>query len=149
MPHKLRKVRKMRGSRTCGYGRVGQHRKTGTKGKRKSSFDKGGWTYVIKYLPNYFGKKGFTSPRAIGREWRIINLDEMEILSDKLSKEGKLTMKDGKIFLDLESLGYDKLLGKGKVSKPYLIKVPSFSKLAAKKIEESGGEIIEREELTE
>ncbi len=26
MPHKLRKIRKTRGSRTQGYGRIGQHR---------------------------------------------------------------------------------------------------------------------------
>jgi len=32
MPHKLRKTRKMRGSRTHGYGQVGQHRKSGSRG---------------------------------------------------------------------------------------------------------------------
>ncbi|HDI42660.1 MAG TPA: 50S ribosomal protein L15, partial [Candidatus Bathyarchaeota archaeon] len=33
MPHRLRKTRKYRGSRVCGYGRVGQHRKSGVKGR--------------------------------------------------------------------------------------------------------------------
>ena len=32
MPQKLRKTRKMRGSRTHGYGQIGQHRKGGGKG---------------------------------------------------------------------------------------------------------------------
>ena len=145
MPHKLRKTRKMRGSRTCGYGRVGQHRKSGTKGMRRHSFDKGGWTYIIKYEPDYFGKKGFVSPRSKGLEVNVINLEELEFLSEKLAREGKLEMKDGKAFIDLESLGYDKLLGRGKVSKPYLVRVSSFSELAAKKIEALGGEIIKAE----
>ncbi|MEM2876243.1 MAG: uL15 family ribosomal protein [Candidatus Bathyarchaeia archaeon] len=147
MPHRLRKVRKMRGSRTHGYGRVGQHRKSGSKGMRRHSFDKGGWTYIVKYDPDYFGKKGFTSPKSKGIKLRTINLDGLEDLFDKLSSEGKLVTKEGRAFLDLENLGYDKLLGKGRVSKPYLIKVPSFSRLAVKKVEEVGGEIVGREEL--
>ncbi len=142
MPHKLRKVRKLRGSRTHGWGRVGQHRKTGTKGMRKASFDKGGWTYIIKYMPDYFGKKGFTSPKSLRSSINTINLIEMEHLAEKLAKEDKLEVKDGKIYIDLQSLGYDKLLGRGKVTKPYIIKVPAFSETAVRKVEEAGGKII-------
>jgi len=78
MPHRLRKTRKKRGSRTQGYGQVGQHRRSGTKGRKKSSFNKGGWTYVVKYEPNYFGDKGFTSPKSLRQKIKTINVGEVE-----------------------------------------------------------------------
>ena len=56
--------------------------------------------------------------------------------------EKKLEKKKNKIFLDLESLGYDKLLGNGKIVKPIVVKVGSFSKSASKKLEAVGGEIL-------
>jgi large subunit ribosomal protein L15 len=109
MPHRLRKIRKKRGSRTCGYGRVGQHRKSGSKGYRKAGRHKHGWTYVIKYEPDYFGKKGFTSPKSLRQEVKVINIGELEEIAEKYGKT-----ENGKILIDLEGLGYTKLLGSGK-----------------------------------
>ncbi len=137
MPHKLRKIRKLRGSRTQGYGQVGQHRGRGKKGHRKAGRHKQGWSYVIKYEPDYFGKKGFT-PRGLSRKTTIINIGELGELAEKVSAK----KKGGKLLLDLEKLGYDKLLGMGKMTKPMLVKVTSFSETAAKKIEEAGGQIL-------
>ena len=142
LPHKLRKVRKKRGSRTHGYGQIGQHRKGGSKGERKAGRHKQGWTYVIKHEPDYFGKKGFTSQKAIGREINVINVGELEELAHKLAVEKRLEKKGKKDFLDLDELGYDKLLGMGKITKPILVKVASHSEAAAKKIEEAGGQIL-------
>ncbi len=139
MPHKLRKVRKKRGSRTHGYGQVGQHRK-GTKGK--AGLHKHRWTYVIKYEPHYFEKKGFTSQKAISRKTNVINVGELDELAHKLAAEKKLERKQKKIFLDLDKLGYDKLLGMGKITEPMLVKVVAHSEAAAKKIEEAGGQIL-------
>ena len=139
MPHKLRKVRKKRGSRTHGYGQVGQHRK-GTKGK--AGLHKHRWTYVIKYEPDYFEKRGFTSQKAISRKTNVINVGELDELAHKLTAEKKLERKQKKIFLDLDKLGYDKLLGMGKITKPMLVKVVDHSEAAAKKIEEAGGQIL-------
>ena len=142
MPHKLRKTRKKRGSRTCGYGRVGQHRKSGTKGERRAGRHKHLWSYVIKYEPDYFGKRGFTSPKSLRRKVNSINLSQLEELIEKLSAEEKIEEKNGKLFVDLEKLGYTKLLGMGKISKPVIIKVPAFSTSAAEKIKAVGGQIL-------
>ena len=142
MPHKLRKTRKKRGSRTCGYGRVGQHRKSGTKGERRAGRHKHLWSYVIKYEPDYFGKRGFTSPRSLKRKVNPINLSQLEELIEKLSAEEKIEEKNGKLFVDLEKLGYTKLLGMGKISKPVIIRVPAFSASAAEKIKAVGGQIL-------
>jgi large subunit ribosomal protein L15 len=145
MPHKLRKIRKKRGSRTQGYGRVGQHRKSGSKGRRKAGRHKHGWSYVLRYEPEYFGKKGFTSPKSLRREVKIINVGELDEVAEKL--KGK--EKEGKIFVDLKGLGYTKLLGAGKVTKSLVVKVPSCSKSAAEKIEEAGGKVLVESEETE
>lgn len=143
MPHKLRKTRKKRASRLHGYGQVGQHRGSGVKGRRKSGYNKHGWTYVVKYEPDYYGKKGFTSPRSLGQRVNILNVGELEELAAKLAMEQRLEKRGGKAFLDLDKLGYEKLLGKGRITKPLLVKVTSHSKAAAKKIEEAGGSFLE------
>ncbi len=148
-PHKLRKTRKKRASRTHGYGRVGQHRGGGKRGGRgKAGLHKHGWTYLVKHDPDYFGKKGFTSPRSLGQKINIINVGNLEELVESLAAEKQLKKKGKKVFLDLKELGYDKLLGAGKVTKPILIKVASHSEKAAKKVQEAGGQIIpETEQL--
>ncbi len=146
-PHKLRKVRKRRGSRTHGYGRVGQHRGGGKRGGHgKAGLHKHGWTYIVKYEPDYFGKKGFTSPRTIGKKVNVINVGQLEELVDKMAVEEQLKKKEGKILLDLNKLGYDKLLGMGSITKPVLVKVAFHSATAAKKVQEAGGQILKETE---
>jgi large subunit ribosomal protein L15 len=141
MPHRLRKIRKKRGSRTQGYGRVGQHRRSGSKGMRKSGRHKHLWSYVIRYEPDYFGKKGFTSPKSLKQKENIINVGRLDEASEKFSTKEE---KD-RLFIDLKSLGYTKLLGTGKVTKPLIVKVASCSKSAAEKIKEAGGQILTEE----
>jgi len=143
LPHKDRKVRKQRGSRTHGWGQVGQHRAGGGRGGHgKAGYDKHKWTYVLKYDPTYWKKKGFVSTRTLGRKVSVINVGKLDDLADKLDSEKKLERKDKKIFLDLESLGYDKLLGTGEIMKPILVKVASYSEAASRKLEEAGGQIV-------
>lgn len=146
MPHRLRKIRKKRGSRTCGYGRVGQHRKSGSKGERKAGRHKHGWSWVLRYEPDYFGKVGFFSPKSLKRDIKCINLKELEEIVMKAMSKIK---KDEKIFIDLEELGYNKLLGEGKITLPVRVKVPLYTKIALRKIKEAGGEIITEKEIEE
>lgn len=147
MPHKDRKVRKMRGSRTHGYGQIGQHRcRGGRGGTGKAGLDKHKWTYVIKHDPTYWEKKGFVSTKTLGKKVSIINIGKLDDLASKLESEKNLEKKQNKIFLDLESLGYDKLLGTGKVVKPMVVKVESYSESASRKLEEAGGEILKESE---
>jgi len=146
MPHKLRKIRKKRGSRTQGWGRVGQHRRTGSKGRRNAGRHKALWSYVIKYEPDYYGKIGFTSPRSLKQKVKAINVGTLDGMAEKLSVE----KEKGKPFVDLQSLGYTKLLGSGKITKPLIVKVPSCSKSAREKIKSVGGQVqMETEETGE
>jgi large subunit ribosomal protein L15 len=138
MPHSLRKIRKKRGSRTHGWGRVGQHRRTGSKGSRNPGRHKALWSYVTKYEPDYFSKIGFTSPRSIGLNTKTINVGALEGLASKVSAQ----KTDEKGTIDLKALGYTKLLGSGKINEPLTIKVGSFSKSAEEKVKSAGGQIL-------
>ncbi|RLG91027.1 MAG: 50S ribosomal protein L15 [Candidatus Hecatellales archaeon] len=142
MPHKLRKTRKYRGSRTHGWGQVGQHRKHGMKGGRgMAGSHKHKWTYIVKYMPDYFGKRGFRCPTSRG-ELKTINLGELDELVDKLTREKKVTFEDGKPVIDLSELGYEKLLGEGKTTKPLIVKAKFYSRIAERKIQDAGGQLV-------
>jgi large subunit ribosomal protein L15 len=138
MPQKQRKTRKMRGSRTHGYGRVGQHRDAGSKGQRKVGRHKHLWSYVTAHEPDYFGKHGFTSPQSLKRKEKVINVAKLDEISQKLSNE----KEKGQTHVNLTSLGYTKLLGTGKITKPLIVNVPSCSKSAAEKIKKAGGQVL-------
>ncbi|MGQ9514531.1 MAG: uL15 family ribosomal protein [Thermoproteota archaeon] len=135
MPHKLRKVRKRRGSRTHGFGISGQHRKSGMKGGKGKA-----GTHKHRYVPpepKFKGKQGFKRKNVIPEKTlNVGELDELMIKSSHPIKED-----GGKTILDLYALGYTKLLGKGAVKKAYVVIVGKHSKLAAKKLIEAGGEI--------
>jgi len=147
LPTKDRKVRRQRGSRTHGWGQIGQHRAGGGRGGHgKAGLDKHKWTYVIKHDPTYWEKKGFVSTKTLNKTVSIINVGKLDDLADKLESEKKLERKNKKIFLDLESLGYDKLLGTGEIIKPMLVKVASYSEAASRKLEEAGGQILKEKE---
>jgi large subunit ribosomal protein L15 len=127
-----------------GWGQVGQHRKHSQKGERKSGRHKHLWTYVQRYEPNYYGKKGFKTPQTITGQSHpnTINIQQLDELIDKQIRHKQITKKQGKPYIDLTTLGYQKLLAKGKLTKPALIKIDSYSETAAKKIQEAGGQII-------
>lgn len=124
----------MRGSRTCGWGVSGQHRKSGMRG----GFGKAGrlnhkWTYMIKYAREEIGKKGFKSLRREKRKYTI-NVNELEeLLKTKFSDLNSI---------NLAQMGFKKLLGEGVITKPVKVIVEKCSKSAKKKIEEAGGEVV-------
>ncbi len=129
MPHKLRKIRKFRGSRTVGYGRIGQHRDSGSKGNRKVGRHKHLWSKVVTTDPNYFGKNGFHSPQAIHKVENTINLQKLDQMATGAE-------------VNLTELGYTKLLGTGKITKALTIQVAEASKTAQQKVTDAGGKII-------
>lgn len=132
MPHKQRKIRKFRGSRTVGYGRIGQHRDAGSKGNRKVGRHKHLWSKIVTSEPDYFGKHGFTSPKSLKNQNNPINLKQLE----------EIAQTQTTTTIDLTALGYTKLLGTGKITKPLKITIPAYSKTAEEKIKQAGGEII-------
>jgi large subunit ribosomal protein L15 len=146
MARKDRKIRRLRGTRTIGFGQVGQHRKGGMKGGRGKAGGLGTkLTYTVKYDPDRFGKHGFKNPRTIGLKITVLNVGVLSESIKHLISNGDAEEKEGKIHVNLIKLGYKKLLGSGKVTHPLIVRVETVSDNAKKKIEEAGGAIINKE----
>jgi large subunit ribosomal protein L15 len=141
MATRLRKSRRQRGSRYCGWGQIGQHRQSGARGGvGQAGKHKHFWIRTLIEEPNHFGHDAFNSfNRNLVQRWiNIQNLDSI------FAKHGKVDV-DGKVILDLTSLGYDKLLGGGKPTGAFTIRVAKVSKSAKEKIESVGGGVISNE----
>src|SRR5579863_9880456 len=132
MATRLRKVRRQRGSRTHGWGQMSQHRHSGSRGGTgMAGMHKHKWSYTVKYAPDHFGHNVFRPPKQVQTK-RWLNVRELSFLGANL-KESET--------LDLEALGYDKLLGEGEISKALTIKVPRASESALEKVKAAGGSV--------
>ncbi|MGN6614546.1 MAG: uL15 family ribosomal protein [Candidatus Nitrosocosmicus sp.] len=143
MATRLRKSRKQRGSRFCGWGQIGQHRASGSRGgvggagKHKHFYIR-----TVMEEPDHFGHEQFHALRKSDvSKW--LNLKDL----NQLMKFSKAT-EEGKIVLDLDELGYEKLLGSGQVDGVFTIKVKKVSQSAKNKITQAGGEVLLSNELT-
>jgi len=138
VPHRLRKVRRLRGSRTHGYGQVAQHRKSGMKGGvGRAGLHKHRWTPPE---PKYEGRHGFIR-KVPTKAARAINVGELDTLVSRLEAEGEAKAEGARTVLDLAALGYGKLLGGGRVSRSVVAIVEKASGRAAEKLTEEGGEV--------
>lgn len=135
---------RLRGQRRCGYGFGKKHRGKGSKGGKgmagtgKKAAQKR--TFIDKYMPGYFGKKGFKSINQIKKtKPKIINLSEIQEKISRFIAEG--TAKKTSQGTEL-SLGDYKILGDGDVKDKLIIKAKSASLQAMQKIEKAGGKIL-------
>ncbi len=137
MTTRLRKTRKLRGSRTHGWGQVAQHRASGHKGGLGISGQlKHHFSSMLKYDPDHFGHDSTHPPHPIvTKKW--VSVRDLDDLFEKFGK------KDGeKKVIDLSTRGYDKLLGGGKITNAYTVKIGRFTKSAEEKVKQSGGEVL-------
>ena len=137
MATRLRKTRKYRGSRTHGWGQVGQHRASGHKGGLGVAGQlKHHFSSMLKDDPDHFGHDSTHPPRPnVVKKWTSIR-----DLDDLFAKHGK-TEGDKKM-LDLTSKGYQKLLGGGKITNAYTIKIQQCTASAEEKVKQAGGEVL-------
>lgn len=137
MATRLRKSRRQRGSRYCGWGQIGQHRQSGSRGGvGQAGKHKHFWIRTVIEEPDHFGHNQNTSHKKnIVKKW--LNLRDIEPIYEK----NKDNLKEKNI-LDLSSLGYDKLLGSGSLKTKLIIKISSVSKNALTKIQAAGGNVI-------
>jgi large subunit ribosomal protein L15 len=137
MATRLRKTRKFRGSRTHGWGQIGQHRASGHKGGLgKSGLHKHLYSTLLKFDPDHFGHDSTHPPHPnIIKKWASVR-----DLDDLFAKHGKL--EGNRKLIDLTSLGYNKLLGGGQVKNAYLVKVEQYTASAEDKIKKVGGEVL-------
>lgn len=123
-----KKVRKMRGSKTHGYGSKKKHRGKGSRGgKGYAGSHKHKYSYIVKYEPWHFGYKGFHS---LKKKEKTVNIKELEKLSSGMND------------IDLSALGIVKLLSAGELKRPITVHVSKCSKKAREKVEKAGGKIV-------
>ena len=139
--NKRKKVSRYRGSMTHGGGSKKKRRGAGNRGgkgmagsgKRADSKKPSLWKQ------KYFGKYGFVSKNV--RKITAINICYLEENINKLPQD--IVSKENEFFpVDLEKLGFNKLLSGGKVTNKYKVKVSYASKKAIEKIKNNGGEVI-------
>ncbi len=138
MPAKKKaKARKMRGSKTHGYGFKKKHRGKGSKGGKGRAGRFGqNFLYYLK-TEGRPGRKGFKSlgRRKIEHKFPAINLRGIQLLAAKNNTKE----------IDLEHYGYGKVLASGFISQPLVIKAKQFTKNAEEKILKAGGKAIKAE----
>lgn len=142
-----KKVRRLRGGRSHGWGIQKDHKGSGMSGgKGNAGTSSHHWIKTIleakenRVKPT--GKYGFKRPQKLARGYETINVSHLNASIDTLVAKGKAT-KQGKTYsVDLESLGYSKLLSQGNVDKKLKIKVKMATDSAIAKIKKAGGAVV-------
>jgi len=142
----------MIGTRTVGYGRLGQHRKapqTAVKGKT-TGWKKSKKSYYLKQKelgfpdPDWdFGKKGFKRPQDIRRIYQVntLNIKDLDLSIEDLTQKNIATKTGTTYSINMKDLNIQKILGRGEINNKINITVDKASKRAIEKIESAGGSV--------
>jgi large subunit ribosomal protein L15 len=134
-----KKKSKNRGSRLHGRGKK-KGRGAGIRGGRgNAGVDGHRQQKIVKeHGKDYFGSHGFNRPQKVVEETVTCNVGDLGRLLDELDG----VEEDGDTFVvDLGEAGVDKLLGGGRVHRPFEVRVPETTDKAIDKVEAEGGEI--------
>ena len=141
---KRKKSKRYRGSQTHGGGSKKKRRGAGNRGGRGMAgsgkrADQKKPTILKLYGNSYFGKVGFTSKNR--KKISPINIRTIENKLYSWLKNGVLKKENDLIKINLNEMGYNKLLSKGKPKNKFDIEVEYASRNAVEKIQKSGGKI--------
>jgi len=144
--HRRKKVVKLRGSKTHGWGSMKKHRGKGNKGGsgRAGSSKKGDAKKPSFWKWRAFGKHGFKK-KGLKEGIKAINLSYLEDNFDNLLSKNLITKENDAFVIDISKLGYNKLLSTGKITKKFKIHAKYASNNAIEKIKKKGGEVILQE----
>lgn len=124
----------------------GSHKKwrgSGNRGGRgQAGFENHKKGYMQKYDPEHYGKRGFKRHPSLVHHIKSINLKDLDQMVSTLKGEKLVAEEDGKIKINLEKIGCDKLLGSGKITIPVIVEGRYFSRNAIKKLEQIGGKAV-------
>jgi large subunit ribosomal protein L15 len=134
-----KKVKKYRGSRTCGGGTHKNRRGAGSRGGRGNAGTCKHHAVRAAKRGLSYGKKGFHKPNAHRKT--IVNVGELDEIIEQLVADEIARVEDGVYHLNLAELGIDKVLGKGKVTKALVLHAGEVTQTAIDKIEQAGGSI--------
>lgn len=109
-------------------------------GKGNAGLHKHKYLHTVKYDPDHFGRHGFKRHPGSGEE-NTINLTDIEKNLHLYVESGKAKKEKEGITLNLQEMGYGKLLGKGALTKPVKIIVQKASAKAVERVKEAGGTV--------
>ena len=139
---KRKRHEKFRGRRTY-HGSHKLHKGAGGRGGRgQAGLRRHNKGWMLKHDPDHFGKHGFTRLPLLDRKIKSINLRELDLIVDKLIDKKMVEEENGKIKINLKKIGYDKLLGTGKITRPLIVEAKYFSKGAVDKLQKIGGKPV-------
>ncbi len=137
------RTKKLRGYRTHGRGKKAGRGKGKRGGRGQAGLQKHRYTWVVKYDPDHFGRRGFKRHKYLSKPASTINLDELQVAIDSLEEAGFAKSSEGGYEIDLTRAGIVKLLGRGNVKMPLRVIVPSATPKAVEKLERAGGGLVE------
>jgi large subunit ribosomal protein L15 len=135
------KDKKHLGSRTHGRGKKAGRGAGKRGGRGNAGLHKHKYISTVKYFPDHFGRHGFKRPQVLVGAKLTINLFNLEDKIDVLIKEAKIKKVKNNYELNLDELGYDKLLGSGFITKPVTVTVKEATEKAIAKIKSAGGKV--------
>jgi large subunit ribosomal protein L15 len=149
MNFKRKKNVRQRGTKTHGWGAKKKHRGAGHRGGKGNAGTgkRGDAMNPSVNGERYFGKYGFVSKSR--NKIKAINIDELQRKLKDYAIKGLIKVKNDTYIVNLNELGYDKLLGSGKVLYNLEITVDYSSANAVEKIEKAKGKVIVLEESKE
>lgn len=133
--------KKFLGSRTHGRGKKAGRGAGKRGGRGNAGLHKHKYIKTVKYLPDHFGRHGFKRPQSVVGSKITINLFTLDEKLDKLIRDGKVKKVKNYYELNLDELGFEKILGSGTITKPVTITVKEATKKAISKIESAGGKV--------
>lgn len=136
--NKRKKSRRKLGSNTYGWGK-NKHRNSGSRGGAgmAGTGKKAHGKKTMVWSERYLGKMGFVMKGVV----EVNNCISIRDLEDRLPawiSQKKATDKE----VNLGSLGYNKLLGTGKLTRKIKITVERATGSAAEKVKAAGGELV-------
>ncbi|NQE46745.1 50S ribosomal protein L15 [ANME-1 cluster archaeon GoMg2] len=136
-----KRVKRIRGTRTCGGGSAKKRRGKGSKGGSGKAGAYGHhFVWSLKRGISKGHNKSATSREQPGDKI-VINVGELEDMLEGLIAKGKAEERTDGFFVDLTPLGIQKVLGKGQVEKKWILKANEISQIAKDKIESAGGTV--------
>lgn len=143
MAKKTDKTHKLRGSREHGRG-MKKGRGAGLRGGKGGA----GWKHKKLHFLLYEkdrirGKHGFIRHAQDTAPEISITVQHVDERASSWAQEGKAGKQDNGFTIDLVQLGFDKLVGTGKVTQKLALTVPRASPSAVEKIQAAGGTVTQ------
>ena len=144
--NKRSKHSRMRGSYTHGWGAKKKHRGAGHRGGRgmAGTGKRADQKKPSIWKERYFGRFGFKT-KGVVEKIKPVNLFYFEQNAEKLLSEKSIEKKGDVYEIDAAKLGFNKILGCGKITKKFRITADSFSEKSIERIKEAGGEAIQQD----